>query len=431
LPERRQFFIENSDLFADFGNNRDANPFFSRRIGIAYDLEENSIKNDIIGGIRLSGKLNNNLRLGVLNMQTAEDIKNEIPTNNNAVVAIQQKMFSRSNLSFVFVNRQATKEYTFLSNEDKFNRVFGVDYKLASADNSWIGKYYLHKSFSPNVNSKDLSAGATTEFNNKYFNIRIGGLYVGANFHSDLGYIKRTDVLKIDPDFQRIFIPKKGRIQKHSFTFSPIFLWKPDLNFENSDYAIISNWHAFFNNNSEFEISIFNRFTRLYEDFDPTGTDGAIPLPSNQNYYYTSLEAQYKSDMRGIFSYSLKPSIGKFFNGEKYSIEAQLRWRLQPFFFTSIQVNYDNIKLPNPYPSASIWLVGPRADFTFNKHLFWTTFIQYSTQQENFSVNTRLQWRFAPLSDLFVVYNDNYFANDIFAPRMRSFNLKLTYWLTI
>ncbi len=65
LPEKRQFFIENSDLFADFGDNKDSNPFFSRRIGIAKDKDDNDIENDIIAGIRLSGKLNNNLRLGI------------------------------------------------------------------------------------------------------------------------------------------------------------------------------------------------------------------------------------------------------------------------------------------------------------------------------------------------------------------------------
>jgi len=44
--------------------------------------------------------------------------------------------------------------------------------------------------------------------------------------------------------------------------------------------------------------------------------------------------------------------------------------------------------------------------------------------------NSRLQWRFAPLSDLYLVYNDNYFTGD-FGPRFRSINLKLTYWLNI
>lgn len=104
--------------------------------------------------------------------------------------------------------------------------------------------------------------------------------------------------------------------------------------------------------------------------------------------------------------------------------------RIQPYFTGSIQLNYDKITLPDPYPDASIWLIGPKLDLTFNKSLFWSTFVQYSSQLENFSVNTRLQWRFAPLSDLFIVYNDNYFTEN-FGPRFRSLNLKLTYWLNI
>ncbi len=431
LPERRQFFIENSDLFADFGNNRDANPFFSRRIGIATDIEGNSIENDIIAGVRLSGKVNNNLRLGILSMQTAEDLANEIPTTNNSVVTVQQKLFSRSNLSFMFINKQATKDYDFLANEDRYNRVFGIDYRLASKNNSWVGKYFFHKSFSPDVSSKDISTGASTEYFSRNWNFRVGAVFIGENFRSDLGFLRRTDVFKISPMAQRSFWPKKGKIQKHSFSVTPFFLWKPELDFKNSDYTIVTNWQADFKNTAQLELEMFNRYTYLFEAFDPTRTDGAIPLPANKNYYYTSYEANFRSDMRKVFYFNLSPSFGQFYNGKKYSMQGSFTWRLQPYFTTSVQVNYDNINLPNPYPDAKIWLIGPKFDVTFNKNLFWATFIQYSSQSENFSVNTRLQWRFAPLSDLYVVYNDNYFANDIFAPKVRSFNIKLTYWLNI
>ena len=47
--------------------------------------------------------------------------------------------------------------------------------------------------------------------------------------------------------------------------------------------------------------------------------------------------------------------------------------------------------------------------------------------QKTFGINSRLQWRFAPLSDLYLVYNDNYFTNDKITPQLRSINLKLTY----
>jgi len=431
LPEQRQFFIENSDLFADFGDSRDSNPFFSRRIGIAKDNDDNSIENDIIAGIRLSGKLNNNLRLGILNMQTAEDLINEIPTTNNAVITAQYKLFSRSNLSFMFINKQPTQNYDFVTNEDRYNRVFGIDYKLASKDNTWVGNYFFHKSFSPNVNDKDISSGATTEYFSRDWNFRFGAVFVGENYRSDLGFIRRTDVFKISPLIQRTFWPEKGKIQKHSISVMPFFLWKPELNFENSDYTIVTSWKVDFQNTSKLAFEMFNRYTHLYESFDPTNTDGAEPIPGDQDYYYTSYEAKYNSDQRKTFSYNLNPSIGKFYNGEKYSMQAQLTWRLQPYFSSSLQINYDQINLPNPYPDASIWLIGPKIDITFNKNLFWATFVQYSSQLNNFSVNTRLQWRFAPLSDLFIVYNDNYFTDTVFAPRFRSFNLKLTYWLNI
>ncbi|MCH7525417.1 MAG: hydrolase [Bacteroidetes bacterium] len=431
LPERRQFFIENSDLFGDFGNSRDANPFFSRRIGIGSDLDGNSIENDIIAGVRLSGKVNNNLRLGILNMQTAEDIVNEIPTTNNSVLTVQQKIFSRSSLSVMFINKQATKDYDFVANEDKYNRVLGIDYKLASEDNTWVGKYFFHKSFSPNVNGKDISAGASTNYSSRNWNIRLSGTFVGDNFRSDLGFIRRTDIFKSFTQVERVFWAKQGKIQKLSISVTPIILWRPELNFENSDYTFITSWQAEFKNTSRLEFEMFNRFTHLYDEFDPTGTDDAIPLPADQDYYYTSFEASYNSDKRKRFSYSLMPSIGKFYNGKKYSMRAQLNLRLQPYFTTSIQINYDKINLPDLYPDAEIWLIGPRVDVTFNKKLFWATFIQYSSQRDNFSINTRLQWRFAPLSDLFVVYNDNYFTDNVFAPRVRSFNVKLTYWLNI
>jgi len=431
LPERRQFFIENSDLFSDFGNNRDSNPFFSRRIGIAENLDGDNIENEIIAGARLSGKVNNNFRLGVLSMQTAEDISNEIPTTNNSVLTIQQKLFNRSNLSVMFINKQTTKDYDFLADEDRYNRILGIDYRLASADNTWVGKYFFHKSFSPNINDKDISAGASTYYFSKNWNVRLSGVFVGENFRSDLGFIRRTDVFKISPQIQRTFWPKKGKIQKHSLTFTPFILWKPELNFENSDYTLVSRWQANFDSSAQFEALLYNRFTHLYEEFDPTNTDGAIPLPADKNYHYTSFDLRFRSDRRKKFSYNLRPSIGEFYNGEKYSIRAQLNLRLQPYFTTSIEVNYDKINLPNPYPDAKIWLIGPRVDITFNKKLFWSSFIQYSSQNDNFGINTRLQWRFAPLSDLFVVYNDNYFTDTVFAPKTRSFNVKLTYWLNI
>lgn len=430
LPERRQFFIDNSDLFGAFGNSRDSNPFFSRRIGIAENLDEETIENGIIGGIRLSGKLNEDWRLGLLNIQTEEDTENEIPSNNNTVFALQKKMFSRSNLSFIFVNRETFKDYDFLEETERYNRVVGLDYNLASADNTWVGKFFFHKSFAHDIGDDDSSGGVDLQYNSRTINFGLRGNYVGNDFRSDLGFVRRQDIIAARPFIEFNFWPKKGKINSHGFRFSPNAIWRPTLDYQNTDYTIFTRWQAQFKTQEEISVRMFNRFTFLTDSFDPTDTDGALELPADQGYYYTSYEVEFQSDRRKVFSYSLEPGYGDFFNGNRFSFEGDVSLRLQPKVSLSLDLNYDNINLPDPFPSADLWLVSPRVNITFNKSVFWSTLVQYSNQRDNLGFNSRLQWRFAPLSDLFIVYNDNYFVNS-FMPRNRSINLKLTYWLNI
>lgn len=428
LPEKRQFFIENSDLFADFGNSRDANPFFSRRIGIAKNTSDTYIENDIIGGLRLSGKINTNFRVGLLNVQTKNDSENEIGGNNNTVLALQQKVFSRSNVSFLFINRQDTSNKGFITPEEKYNRVVGIDYNLANKDNSWNGKFYAHKSFTANLDSKDYSAGTRLDYSSKNWQIRASGLYVGENFKSDLGFIRRTDIFKIDPKAEYLLFPKKGKINRHSFSVVPITVWKPEINFQLADYTIISSWNSEFNNTSRLSVTIFNRYIYLFDEFDPSFSDGT-PLAMDTDYNFSNIEFNFQTDTRKLFSFKVKPSIGQFFNGFKYTFDGEITYRMQPKFLFSLRARYDKIELPQAYSTNNIWLVIPRIDITFTKSLYWSTLVQYSSLQDNLGINSRLQWRFAPLSDLFLVYNDNYFTESEFAPRFRSINLKITYWL--
>ncbi len=430
LPEKRQFFIDNNDLFASFGNGFDFSPFFSRRIGIAQDTAGNRIENSIIGGVRLSGKLTKNLRVGVLNIQTAEDLENRIPSNNNTMLALQQRVFSRSNIGVFFINKQSFQDYDFVAREDEYNRVLGVDYNLASKDNMWNGSFITHKSFQPDDNKGNFASSALIRYNTRKFNVFAKGTFIDEDFRSDLGFIRRTDIFKTLISAERVFWPKKGIVQNHSFQYFTNIRWSPSRNFQNTDYDLRSRYEINFNNQSQARIEYTNSFTFLFDSFDPTRTEGAIALPADQNYHYNSFEAGYQSDQRKLFSYDLQSSVGRFFNGNRFSVEGSMTMRFQPRAFVSLLFNYDQIDLPNPYPSANIWLISPKIDITFSKSIFWSTLIQYSNQRDNLGFNSRLQWRFAPLSDLFIVYNDNYFVNS-FEPKNRSINLKLTYWLNI
>ena len=428
LPERRQFFIDNNDLFGGFGGGRDANPFFSRRIGIAKDREDNTIENGIIAGMRLTGKLNDNIRLGVLSIQTESDLSNGIPSNNNSMFAMQHKVLSRSNIAAFFINRQSN------SVEDTeslaYNRVMGIDYNLASADNTYVGKFYTHKSISPGDSDGNLSMGANLQYNTRIWNGFIDLAYIDREFVSDLGFIPRTDIFKWAGRIGYRIWPKKGIFNSHNFDTFQNYTHVASADYKQTDFLRNFGYEGRLINQGQIEFSFNNRYTYLTDEFNPTGEDDAMALPANSEYSYSSIRAQFQSDRRKIFSYNLQTDIGQFFNGSRKSIEARMNLRIQPKLNIGLNSNMDRIDLPEDYGAATIVLVSPRIDYTFNRSLFWSTLIQYSNQRDNFGINSRLQWRFAPLSDLFLVYNDNYFSSN-WEPRNRSINLKVTYWLNI
>ncbi|MFK7907084.1 MAG: hydrolase, partial [Chitinophagales bacterium] len=97
----------------------------------------------------------------------------------------------------------------------------------------------------------------------------------------------------------------------------------------------------------------------------------------------------------------------------------------------AMNFNVNQIDLPEPYAKTTLVLVGPRVDLTLTKSLFLTTFLQYNNQTDNMNVNARLQWRYAPVSDLFLVYTDNYDTGNGFVTKNRALILKVNYWLNL
>ena len=431
LPEKRQFFIQNSDLFANFGDNFETQPFFSRRIGVAKDRDGNTIENKIIAGARLSGNLSKNLRLGFLNMQTEEDAANGITANNNTVFSLQQKMFSRSYLGFIFVNRQQTGNPEFETDQDEFNRVVGLDYTLASKDNKWTGRSFIHQAILANDEKDSYSAGFRLSYNSRKHNITYGGNRIGENYTSDLGFLRRTGIQKHYLRYaHRLWIDSK-RIRSLELSQRFFYVDKPNTNGLVTDRNQTTRAEIRFTNQSRFRAEYSRRFTYLINNFNPLGGDDTVGLPGSTGYNYNDFQISYNSNFSKNLNYNFEASFGEFYNGSKFSIETEVALRIQPHFNGSIKVNYDKIDFPAPFSSGELLLIGPKLDITFSKSIFWNTFVQYSSQSENFGINSRLQWRFAPLSDFYLVYNDNYFASTTFVPKVRSLTFKLTYWLNI
>ena len=431
LPEKRQFFIQNSDLFSGFGDIYENQPFFTRRIGVTKDINGNTIQNKIHAGIRLSGKLTNKLRVGLLNMQTAEDEMNLIPSNNNTVLSFQQSIFSKSNFKFLFVNRQKTSENNSLLNQEKYNRLLGFDYNFISKDDKIRGKVFFYNTFSPSVNKEGFSTGGWINYNTRKNRFRTAFFKTTPNFTSDLGFTRRTDFKKNYTSYNRVFYPKSKSIQSIEFGPQLYYIDKPGLKSQVTDRRFSANLSFNFKNMSGIDFEFTNSYIFLENNFDPTGANENSPI--NRGSYETrQIEMEYGSTNRRKFRFKSNINIGGYFNGEKYSISNDFNFRIDKLMQASLKFRYDKIDLPDPQNSVALFLISPKVDFTFSKNIFWATFVQYSNFSNSLGINSRFQWRFAPLSDLFLVYTDNsnYIEND-FIPNFRTINLKITYWINI
>ena len=428
-PEKRQFFLENGDLFANFGYSN-MRPFFSRRIGVTRDPSTGqNIQNQIYGGFRLSGKINNNVRIGAMSMQAAEDNTINLPSINYTVAAIQRKVFSRSNIGLILINKQSFVDTSY-------NRLIGIDYNLASRDNRWTGKAFYHRSF--DQLKKDSTYAASAQLTYQVPNIELDFLAqdVGANYNPEVGYTPRKRFKRFAPEAYYSFYPKSKIINKHGPGTDLDFIWN-DL-YGMTDWDANLWYRITFQNTAQFYTRIRRDFTYLFTPFDPSGS-GGLQAPAGSSYYYNSVILFYQSNARKKLFYSFQSRIGEYFNGHRQNIDGTISYRLQPHAVISMNFTYNRIRLPLPYNSSDLLLLGPKFDLTFSRKLFWTTYFQYNNQINNLNINSRLQWRFKPVSDLFIVYTDNYFAetsthDQVFyvgQPKLRALVLKLTYWINL
>ena len=432
LPEKRQFFIDNNDLFENLGNTfSGARPFFSRRIGLAQNKEGALIQNEIIGGLRLSGKINEDWRIGALNIQTAADVDNEIAAFNNLMTTVQRKVGKRSNVNLFLVNRQATARESYRSTDQEYNRVVGADYNLASADNIFRGRLYLHKSLQPGDHKGNFSTQAVFFYNPREWLVITDISLVDKDFRADLGFVPRTDVIRLGQAVQGSFYPQKSIFNTHRLMLLLLNDHKPSESFRKTDHTYSLRYEAQFRDLANASIYLSKIYTYLNFSFDPSQKEESIPLPRNTFYNYNQIQLSYESNNKKLLTYGTDITLGQFFNGSIHSFSTDINYRMQPYANIGFNFRYDGIKLPTPYSSNKLLLVSSKLELTFTKKLFWNTLIQYSSKRENFGINSRLQWRFAPLSDLYIVYNDNYISSNPLIPRFRSFNLKLTYWINL
>lgn len=452
FPERRQFFLENSDLFSSPGFP-DSRPFFSRRIGIARDSADKLQRLPILYGARVSGKLGKDWRIGLLNMQTREKKSVGLPDQNYSVAVVQRQVFSRSNLGFVFVNKQSVGLGSYDSTRfyhksllrevyrdsrrtydiNRYNRTFGVDFNLFTKSNRWQGDVYYHRSVDEvGPRKHNYSFGSYLGYNSRHLNLFIGQQALGKNFNAEVGFVPGLDVypgyLAGFTGAEYRFYPTNTALAVMGPSVSVDYTMLPDGT--RTDRTVNASYQFSFLNTASLEVGARNIYQKLPEDFNPLDPRGDSTLLAGQQFRWNETWAEFQSDTRKIFNYQLRAGWGGFYNGTLFNVGGNVNVRYQPYGSLAVQFDYNKLDFPQAYGRADFLLVGPRLDLTFTDKLFLTTFVQYNNRDDNVNLNTRFQWRFKPASDFFVVYTENYLPQAL-GSKNRALVAKLTYWFNL
>ncbi len=265
------------------------------------------------------------------------------------------------------------------------------------------------------LENSDLFANLGTDNLRPFFSHRIGlnsPVQAGARLSGKIGDNWRIRLMDLQSDT----------------SFGPVIkadmLLDPHLALTDRDAQLL--YQIEWINKSILQVDVKDAWIKLQSPFDPTNS-ADVPLPANEEFSWKEVGASFVSDLRKPFNFLVSSRYGGYFNGTRFTMNSELYFRVQPYGSLAIVATYNNISLPSPYNSAEFVLVRPRLDITFTNKLFFTSLVQYNNQIDNINLNFRFQWRFAPVSDLFIVDTENSFAGN-YRVKNRGLVVKQSYW---
>jgi hypothetical protein len=447
FPERRTFFLENSDLFANAGFPP-ARTFFSRRIGLVKDNTGLYTRVPIAFGARLSGSLNRKWRTSLMNMQTSENASLGLPAQNYSVATVQRNFWKQSNVSLTYADKESLRvgeadtaryfhESIFIKGgastiRNNYNRVLTADLELLSEDNQWSASAYGSRSFDPMKTDKTMSGGLFFSHSSRKLSASIGGYSIDKNYNAEMGFVPSYRV------YPGQFTYLSSVAYKMYPTNSKIVMMGPLMDLQNThtpDGTLTDRFYTFsydlrLLNTGQVKLSYNHIYQRLTSEFSPIDPTRYTMFKVGEEYTWPNVMITAMTNQRTLINFTGQSSYGGFYNGTNFNVTGQLNYRYQPYGNISMRVDYNDVRLKEGYGKEKLFLVGPRIDLTFTDKLFLTTYVQYNNLLDNVNLNARFQWRYKPASDFFIVYTENYLPST-FGSKNRALVFKFTYWFNL
>ncbi len=396
FPERRQFFLENSGIWAG-GLQTSIRPFFSRRIGLQGEF--NSAPAPIDVGARFTLRDEKKAIAG-LYMHQAET---ESSAAASFAVARYLKNYGRENNIGLMVTHRLDEASTALSLEERNNSTITVD-GLIRPSSIWSINYLA----STSIDHEDGNAGfAGRIFAGRSANDSYWGWVTevtSEDYNPAMGFVRQTNVIRHNQGGYWILRPKK---------LPWIRRWDPGLfvnyyhdasdpdNFQQANLWLFPVW-IFFQDGSFLSYSIFPTWQNINFNFAPLG----IQIEED-NYYYTRHEVRFNTDQSKKWSLSGGYEWGDFYNGRRQTVNSGLRIAPDPRVAFTFDYEYNRLRnLGERVENLETHLSTIGARFAANPRLQLSTFYQYNTFDDQGRWNVRLSWEYQPLSFIYLVFNN-------------------------
>jgi hypothetical protein len=402
FPEKREFFLENSGIFyfGDIPRNQrqtsrfrppeeDLLLFFSRRIG----LTDAGGQVPLYGGLRLTGRAGG-VGLGALSMQS--EPHDGTPGQNYTVARVRRDIFGSSDVGAIVMSRQAS------GRGGDFNRVVGADANFRVLRSLNLNGFAA-RSDTPGEARGQTASKASVVWEDSRLRTGYSIMNIGEGFRADMGFVRRTGVTRHFLDWASFLRPqvlqRRGirQIEPHARVW---YYLAPggDLVTKQGHAGVQVTW----NRGAFIEYSLEPRTEAITAPFRIRG-DVAIPIG---RYDWNQHLWVIQSDRSRALSVASRITHGGFWNGTQKNVQTSVLYRPDHRLFFDVGLQVTDITLTQPDTSFVTTLVNWRTGYSFSTNMFLDALVQYRSDVDQFSANVRFNLIHRPLSDFFIVYNE-------------------------
>ncbi len=416
FPERRQFFLENSGIWAGASNIR-VRPFFSRTIGLSNAF--NATPAPLDAGARYTDR-NENRTLAALAVRQRETSNSPGSTFG---VARYTKNYGKENNIGAMVTYRLDDSLGELGLESQNNTTISIDGLIRPKPDITL-TYLLSTSLDSETGDTGFSGRiSATSRTNAYYMGYISDI-VSSDYTPGMGFVFQKDVVTHSPGGYAIVRPKWLPFVRRwdpGVFFNYFHDFEDFGNFQQANLYIFPIY-TWFKDNSFVEASFTPTWQNINFDFSPLGLQ-----IDEGSYNYTRYTLRYNSDQSKKLSGSIRYDFGDFYNGTRNTTIAGFRYAPLPHISFTADYEHNNINgLGILQEDLDTDLYTGSLRLALNPRVQLSTFYQYNSFDEQGRWNVRFSWEYMPLSFIYLVFNDT--QVDIFDPvqRTRQFISKIT-----